>query len=161
VVRYVHLPATSVDTQLLEDATRRGELNAPHFGSIGILLWSNLVCLQVFLTIIYLQKPQLNKLKRNEKRREGHEWTGLQSMAYYLNMVLAFGDGCQYFRHAGSGREMLRLDGGVHCGIDSLRGIALTVLQHEHLRAFAMLDAAASYSPLSLPRHCFAKSRSA
>ena len=25
VVRYVHLPANSVDTQLLEDATRRGE----------------------------------------------------------------------------------------------------------------------------------------
>ncbi|KAH6606480.1 hypothetical protein Trco_005633 [Trichoderma cornu-damae] len=26
VVRYVHLPAASVDTQLLEDATRRGEI---------------------------------------------------------------------------------------------------------------------------------------
>ncbi|KAK1250260.1 hypothetical protein MKX08_010263 [Trichoderma sp. CBMAI-0020] len=26
VVRYVHLPAASVDTQLLEDATRRGKL---------------------------------------------------------------------------------------------------------------------------------------
>ncbi|KAF5541591.1 Small nuclear ribonucleoprotein LSM2 [Fusarium mexicanum] len=28
VVRYVHLPGASVDTQLLEDATRRGKLQA-------------------------------------------------------------------------------------------------------------------------------------
>ena len=29
VVRYVHLPAAAVDTALLEDATRRGELQSP------------------------------------------------------------------------------------------------------------------------------------
>lgn len=32
VVRYVHLPAGSVDTQLLEDATRRGELEGALLG---------------------------------------------------------------------------------------------------------------------------------
>lgn len=29
-MRYVHLPANAVDTALLEDATRRGELFCPY-----------------------------------------------------------------------------------------------------------------------------------
>lgn len=35
-MRYVHLPATSVDTQLLEDATRRGKF--PHLTSFWRML---------------------------------------------------------------------------------------------------------------------------
>jgi hypothetical protein len=36
VVRYVHLPASSVDVTLLEDATRRGELRAYPAG-VGLI----------------------------------------------------------------------------------------------------------------------------
>lgn len=32
-MRYVHLPAGSVDTQLLEDATRRGKVLHPSFSN--------------------------------------------------------------------------------------------------------------------------------
>ncbi|KAM0482970.1 hypothetical protein ACHAPX_002414 [Trichoderma viride] len=54
VVRYVHLPAASVDTQLLEDATRRGKL----FLQIGR---------DDFLhRLTSLQKLLLSKLRRNK-----------------------------------------------------------------------------------------------
>lgn len=53
VVRYVHLPGASVDTQLLEDATRRGTLRFQRKS--------------YYILTRVLQKLQLSKPRRNEQ----------------------------------------------------------------------------------------------
>ncbi|KAL3605480.1 U6 snRNA-associated Sm-like protein LSm2 [Fusarium poae] len=42
VVRYVHLPGASVDTQLLEDATRRGKFYS--FPSLSSMFYVRIMC---------------------------------------------------------------------------------------------------------------------
>ncbi|KAI9752563.1 MAG: U6 snRNA-associated Sm-like protein LSm2 [Lichina confinis] len=68
VVRYVHLPATAVDTALLEDATRRG--SSPGAPGHTLRLPLGAASGPVPLTITFLQKPCSSRQKRSEATKD-------------------------------------------------------------------------------------------
>ena len=70
VVRYVQLPAEHIDTQLLEDATRRGVFQAPPSKSTRVLTSSKL---------------QRQSIKINDKHAHSHD---LAKVVFYIETFL-------------------------------------------------------------------------